>query len=95
MRLAPWNAWEEVAFMSDRWEDDSTFTVAGDGVPFDAIEEATLQYLAAHRSTTQACPLCGMRNALSITEVALGYLCEDCAGDVETDKVTRLYVRRP
>jgi hypothetical protein len=79
--------------MSDRWEDESTFILYDDAIPLEQIDEATMQYLAAHRRTTQACPLCGMRNALSVTEAALGYLCEDCAGDVETDGVTRLYTR--
>ena len=64
--------------MTDGWEIDSS-VAAGEDATSDVLDEQTRPYLAPHRRTTEKCPLCGMRNALSVTEVVLGYLCEECS----------------
>jgi hypothetical protein len=60
------------------WDEQDTWTYAGAPEPED-VEVASRSDRPARRRTTEPCPLCRMPNALSVTEVYRGYLCEDCA----------------
>jgi hypothetical protein len=64
----------------EKWE-EGVMPAEEDPSAAQEVDEVTSVFKSPRkRPHTQPCPMCGMRNALSDTEVRSGYLCEECAG---------------